>query len=63
MPGVVEREVFKVVFSVLDHVGVKDDLSRVVLVLTTLDLKLTLVSTTKVVVVALAKARSQVILV
>ena len=62
MPGVVEREVFKVVFSVLDHAGVKDDLSIVVLVLTTLDLKLTLVST-KVVVVALAKARSQVILV
>ena len=60
MPGVVEREVFKVVFSV--HAGVKDDLSIVVLVLATLDLKLTLVST-KVVVVALAKARSQVVLV
>ena len=51
MAGVVEREVFKVVFSV--HAGVKDDLSREVL--TSLDLKL--------VVVALAKARSQVILV
>ena len=56
MPGIVEREVFKVIFSVLDHAGVKDDLSIVVLVLTTLDLKL-------VVVLALAKARSQVILV